>query len=231
MASIRRILIPAGLVAVVAVIAILALETWRSGGRDPDRTASSSSGRQESAPDAGPPELEEFGKARNVGGDAIAAVTPPPGEIIERVAPRPVPAPPEAPEAPAPAGEAEIRLLHRPVAVAAGALKVGPYTIMLEGIEPLAPQTVCEGRAGAAWPCGMRGRTAFRQYLRARAVRCAVPETKEPVELNATCTLAGQDVAAWLVEQGWARAAGPAYAALEEKAQSAGLGIHGDGRR
>ena len=159
---------------------------------------------------------------------------------LERVEPRPplsttlelLPAPPTAPTpAPPPApvdNTAKPVLLYRPVATAAGTIEAGGYRIALDGIEVVQPEETCIMDGGSAWPCGMAARTAFRNWLRSRAVECNVPG-QPPDEIIATqCRLGNADLAEWLVQTGWARAKdGTVMADRMKKAEEAKLGIFG----
>ncbi len=158
---------------------------------------------------------------------------------IEREAPRPplsdlglasTPKPPEppAPAAPVDAG-GQMQLLQRPVAVAAGRLESQGRIIELQGIEILPVEQTCQTASGERWPCGMQARTAFRQWLRSRAVMCRLPENDSGAAVATECTLGNEDAAAWLVANGWAKAVpGGAYDEAGRKAVEARLGIFGD---
>jgi endonuclease YncB( thermonuclease family) len=73
----------------------------------------------------------------------------------------------------------------------------------------------------------VRARTAFRLWLRGRALVCQLPDEEHEVT-RARCRLAKQDAGAWLVANGWAFAApdGP-YVQAEEKARAEKMGIFG----
>lgn len=157
---------------------------------------------------------------------------------LQRVAPRkplselslaqpPKPKPPE---------ELKDTPLYRPVAVAAGLIEAKGNTIALSGVEAVKPDETCTDSGGKSWKCGMRARTAFRAFLRGRAVTCNGKETKDakapdaaaPNPIVADCKVAKQDVGQWLVENGWARAAeGGPYADAGDAAREAGKGIFG----
>lgn len=158
---------------------------------------------------------------------------------LERVAPRkplstlslaqpPKPKPPE---------ELKNEPLYQPVAVAAGLIEAKGNTIALSGVEAVKPDETCSDAAGKSWNCGMRARTAFRAFLRGRAVTCSGAGTKKdatassagaPAAIVADCKVARQDVGQWLVENGWARATqGGPYADAGEAAHKAGKGIFG----
>lgn len=135
------------------------------------------------------------------------------------------------PEAGSPATEAEWagKPLFRPVALESAMVEAMGNTISISGVSGLKVEDSCDFE-GESWPCGVRARAAFRAWLRGRALVC------EPAEgvsggsgsTSANCLLAGQDVGAWLVENGWAHAApdGP-YSGQEEKARADGRGIFG----
>ncbi|GLS29330.1 hypothetical protein SAMN04488498_113134 [Mesorhizobium albiziae] len=117
--------------------------------------------------------------------------------------------------------------LHRPISNAAGTFEAMGYSVTIAGTEPVDADETCNFK-GDSWPCGARARTAFRSFLRGRAVICAMPEGAEPGAITAECRIGTDNMGEWLVENGWARAAaGGPYAELGEKAQSAAKGVYG----
>lgn len=108
------------------------------------------------------------------------------------------------------------RLVHQPVATAAGVLEVNGMTLVLTGIDIVAANETCTAPSGQSWPCGMAARTAFRAYLRGRALNCHLPD--KPVETGqlAECLLQGEDPSLWLITRGWARAKSDGPFALQE---------------
>ena len=117
--------------------------------------------------------------------------------------------------------------LYRPVATAAGTFEAMGYTVSLAGTQPIGPDETCSYK-GADWPCGVRARTEFRQLLRGRAVVCAMPEGAEAGSVAVDCRIGTENLGAWLVENGWARAApGSPYAEAGRKAEADGKGIFG----
>lgn len=125
-------------------------------------------------------------------------------------------------------GPPEETILHRPMADAAGHFTAQGYRISLAGLVVTDVEQTCDG-AGGEWPCGVHARTAFRRFLRGRALSCVVPPVPPEETLVIGCSLTGGDPAEWLVEQGWARAEpnGP-YAELEQAAREAHRGLFGD---
>lgn len=135
------------------------------------------------------------------------------------------------PPKPAAPGDWKGTVLYQPVAPAAGIIEAMGYRIALSGIEGLEPRQTCS-TGGRDWNCGMRARTAFRAFLRGRAVTCIVPPTPERGLIAASCTVGDQDVAAWLVESGWVRAAsGGPYEQEGAVAERAGKGMFGTPER
>jgi endonuclease YncB( thermonuclease family) len=117
--------------------------------------------------------------------------------------------------------------LYRPVAPAAGVVEAMGHTVAIAGVDTVAADETCLFE-GEEWACGIRARTAFRLWLRGRAVTCAVPAEADPKTITAACRLGKQDVGQWLVSNGWARAAaGGPYGDADEKARAAKKGIFG----
>jgi endonuclease YncB( thermonuclease family) len=118
----------------------------------------------------------------------------------------------------------------RPLALESAKLKSGKLTLELAHVAGLSAGETCETASGQTWPCGARALTALRSLLRSHRVDC------EPVQVEAqtpgspmpaTCRKGPVDLGLWLVQQGWARAAGDApeaYSAAEAAARQAHLG-------
>lgn len=120
------------------------------------------------------------------------------------------------------------RMIHQAVATAAGILDVDGMTIVLPGIDVVAVDETCVTRSGDRWPCGMAARTAFRAYLRGRAMNCHVPDARLDTTILTECLLQGEDPSLWLVRNGWARAkATSPFVLTEESARVAAVGIYG----
>jgi len=131
------------------------------------------------------------------------------------------------PPKPAAPGDWKPTVLPRPVANAAGLIEARGYRIALAGIDPVDAEEQCTFE-GDAWACGIGARTAFRAFLRGRSVACVVPPEPDREVIVAPCKVGKQDVAAWLVENGWARALpGGDYVALGETAEQAARGLYG----
>jgi endonuclease YncB( thermonuclease family) len=127
-------------------------------------------------------------------------------------------------QVPQKAAEARMERLYNPVVAAAGVIRTGQRELQLGRIEAPAAEMSC-GDGEAAWPCGRLARTALRRFVRGRAIECAVPAGAEEIPDVAQCEVGGEDISAWLVAQGWAKADGDAYSKSEAEARAAGLGL------
>jgi endonuclease YncB( thermonuclease family) len=138
-------------------------------------------------------------------------------------APAPPPPPPDPDSLPK-----RWRMVHQPVATAAGILEAGGMTLVLPGIDVIAVNETCTSPTGQSWPCGMAARTAFRAYLRGRALNCRLPDTRIETGILTECLLQGEDPALWLISQGWAKAKsdGP-FGSQAQAAEAARRGIFG----
>lgn len=174
--------------------------------------------REAPPPSPAPPRI------RPVQPDIIAA-PPIDAQALERVAPR---EPDTASRARSPSdGPPQRTLLHRPLVKEAGTVEAMGHVVRLAGIVPVGVDEQCRG-SGVAWPCGNHARTAFRNWLRGRAISCTVPPAPDGQIVVSDCSVGEQNPAEWLVEQGWARAeAGGPYLRLEEAARAGRRGVFG----
>jgi endonuclease YncB( thermonuclease family) len=117
--------------------------------------------------------------------------------------------------------------LFQPVATAAGFIEAKGYSVVVSGIDVISQEQTCTD-GGKSWDCGIRARTAFRAFLRGRAVVCAVPPEGGRDLISAECRIGKQDIGEWLVENGWAKAAqGGPYVEAGKKAHAAKKGVFG----
>ncbi|WP_348639748.1 thermonuclease family protein [Mesorhizobium sp. B4-1-1] len=154
------------------------------------------------------------------------------GNELERVEPRAplselaLAGPPKPPKTKMP-GDWNGTKLFQPVATAAGLIESKGYAVAVSGVDVVKADETCSD-AGKTWACGARARTAFRAFLRGRAVACTVPPEGGRDTISAECHIGNQDIGQWLVENGWARAAqGGPYVDAENKARTARKGIFG----
>lgn len=153
-------------------------------------------------------------------------------EELERVEPRAplselaLAGPPKPPKTKMP-DDGNGTKLFQPVASAAGVIEAKGYSVAISGVDIVRQDETCTD-GGKSWTCGTRARTAFRAFLRGRAVVCTVPPEGSRDLITAECRVGNQDVGQWLIENGWARAAkGGPYVETGEKARMARKGIFG----
>jgi endonuclease YncB( thermonuclease family) len=116
-------------------------------------------------------------------------------------------------------------LLYQPVAAAAGEIEADGHDVRLAGIEVTPADRTCKDESGRKWPCGAMARTAFRAWMRGRAIACDVPSHEG--EITTHCTLDGEDMALWLVQNGWAKSADGQYDEAEAAARKEKKGLFG----
>ncbi|TKT74225.1 thermonuclease family protein [Aquamicrobium sp. LC103] len=174
-----------------------------------------------------PPPLPEVSRRiRPVVPDVVAA--PPVGEGgLERVDPRD-PLGPLGRARSLSEGPPKETILYRPTTAGAGRFEAQGYSVRLEGVQPTDVGENCTTPEGLSWPCGIHARTAFRNWLRGRALNCVVPPVPGQAEHVTGCTLGKEDAAEWLVSHGWVRAEpNGSYVEAEEVARKARLGLFG----
>lgn len=77
--------------------------------------------------------------------------------------------------------------------------------IRLHGVDAPESSQPCV-RAGQAWRCGAAAANALDQWIARRTVSCQALDTDRYGRTIARCSVAGQDMGAWLVGSGWALA-------------------------
>ncbi len=134
---------------------------------------------------------------------------PQPGGVVT---PGPVPEPPPAAGArpsatPVDPATLEETILRHPVALSAGLVDFEGRTIQIAGVKPQSAERICRATTGD-WPCGTIARTAFRNFIRARAFTCQTPKGGWSGTATARCTIGTDDPALWLARNGWAEVEG-----------------------
>jgi endonuclease YncB( thermonuclease family) len=130
-------------------------------------------------------------------------------------------------------GSAEIRG-RAPQVIDSALLDFGGQPVYLYGLRGATPDETCAlgGSApGATWACGQEARWAARNRIAQHWVDCRIRARGARGEVFAVCYLGGiggPELNAWLVAQGWARAArdyAADYVAAEDAARAARLGL------
>ena len=113
-------------------------------------------------------------------------------------------------------------------AITGDTLRIDGRLVRLAGIEAPEISQVCRDRRKRAWRCGQSARKALRRILRRSTVVCKDVVQAEGGRLEATCQIGTEDVAAKVVEKGYAFAQGSifkTYADAEAAARNAKLGV------
>jgi nuclease-like protein len=107
-------------------------------------------------------------------------------------------------------------------------LTIGDTHIRLEGIDAPETDQVCLDAKGERWTCGILARDRLAEHIGARGIFCAKTGTDRYRRVLAVCSVAGEDLNAWMVSQGLALAYiqfSKAYVAEEASAREAQRGM------
>lgn len=111
-------------------------------------------------------------------------------------------------------------------------LEIASTTYRINGIDAPEYGQKCRSRSGGTWACGKNGTSALVRLVSGKEVRCdRMAEDgfgRTVATCFATCFADGQDIGAFMVEQGWAWAFvkySDVYVTEEAVARDAGLGI------
>ncbi|MDQ0509940.1 thermonuclease family protein [Ancylobacter amanitiformis] len=103
-------------------------------------------------------------------------------------------------------------------------LEVAGERVRLGGIDAPELHQSC-GPAGKGWACGEKAKAALVALVRDADIRCRPVDEDRYARAVSVCEVDGQDIAARLVEQGWAVATGLSYRREQSAARTAGRGI------
>jgi endonuclease YncB( thermonuclease family) len=101
-------------------------------------------------------------------------------------------------------------------------LAIGATKIRLEGIDAPETDQICLNAKGNHWTCGIEARDRLEAHIGARVVGCSSNSTDVYQRSLATCSLAGENLNKWMVQEGWALAYvkySSAYQPAEEDAR------------
>src|SRR5438067_765493 len=101
-------------------------------------------------------------------------------------------------------------------------LVVGATKIRLEGIDAPETDQICLNAKGDHWTCGIEARDRLEAHIAARVIGCSSNSTDVYRRSLAACSLAGESLNAWMVQEGWALAYlkySSAYQKAEEDAR------------
>jgi endonuclease YncB( thermonuclease family) len=115
-----------------------------------------------------------------------------------------------------------------PYIVDGDTLVIGNAKIRLASIDAPETDQVCLDENRKRWTCGIEARNRLATHIGTRAINCAPTGSDAYGRTLAVCTVAGENLNAWMVQQGWALAYvrySKQYVADEESARVAKRGI------
>ena len=135
-----------------------------------------------------------------------------------------------------PSDEKSIRIGRGPATLSGSARVVDGDTLAMDGVRVRlhgidAPESSQSCRTGGrSWPCGREATRALARLIANRPVACEEQDRDRYGRVVAVCNVAGLDVNAWMVAEGWAlayRRYSRAYVAQESRARAARRGVWG----
>ncbi|MBI1181288.1 MAG: thermonuclease family protein [Alphaproteobacteria bacterium] len=105
-------------------------------------------------------------------------------------------------------------------------LQMQGQVVKLYGIDALEPDEICLN-GNRPWPCGQEAANSLSAYIGGQPIRCQTIRNMSGYIL-AVCDLNGDDLAGWMVSNGWAfadRSISSDYVPNEEAAKIDGLGV------
>ena len=105
---------------------------------------------------------------------------------------------------------------------------IGQQHIRLEGIDAPETDQICLDAKGDRWTCGVGARDRLNERIGSRQVSCSDKGRDRYGRMLSTCSVAGEDLNAWMVREGWALAYvhySQAYVGEEATARDANRGI------
>jgi endonuclease YncB( thermonuclease family) len=107
-------------------------------------------------------------------------------------------------------------------------LVIGATKVRLEGIDAPETDQVCLNAQALHWSCGIDARDQLAAHIAGRKISCTPGGVDAYRRTLAICTLAGEDLNAWMVQQGWALAYvqySSAYRQAEDEARTNQRGL------
>lgn len=128
----------------------------------------------------------------------------------------------------APVGASAADLTGRASVIDGDTIEIHGQRIRLHGIDAPEGRQECR-RDGRPWRCGTEAANALAGFLGARTVTCRPVDVDRYKRVVARCSVADEDLSAWLVRQGWAldyaRYSRGEFQAQQAAAQKARAGV------
>lgn len=107
-------------------------------------------------------------------------------------------------------------------------IEIHGQRIRLSAIDAIESRQPCQLSGGELWRCGKDAAFALSDKIGRQPLTCDVRDIDRYGRAVSVCSLDGEDIGAWMVENGWAvayRRYGTDYVAAEDRARQAGRGI------
>jgi len=107
-------------------------------------------------------------------------------------------------------------------------LEIGAIKIRLASVDAPESDQVCLDANNKRWTCGIEARNRLAAHVGSRSIDCVSTGTDAYKRTLAVCTVAGENLNRWMVQQGWALAFvrySKEYVPDEEAARAAGRGL------
>ena len=107
-------------------------------------------------------------------------------------------------------------------------LTVGSTKVRLEGIDAPETDQVCLNASGNRWTCGIEARDQLAAHVVGREISCTSSGIDAYKRTLGTCSLSGENLNSWMVQEGWALAYGKyssIYIPAEENARTHQRGL------
>ena len=85
-------------------------------------------------------------------------------------------------------------------------ISINNIRIKLAGIDAPSPQQLCLDAKGAPWKCGIAAHDALASQVGNKSWTCHLMRLDRRARTLAKCTVDGEDIHKWLVQNGWALA-------------------------
>lgn len=85
-------------------------------------------------------------------------------------------------------------------------IEIHGQRIRLHGIDAPESNQKCRDESGSDWRCGKEAAFALDNYIASKTVSCDYLSTDRYKRMIGRCRVAGQDIQAWMVRNGWAMA-------------------------
>jgi endonuclease YncB( thermonuclease family) len=122
-------------------------------------------------------------------------------------------------------------LIGQAVIIDGDTLEIHGTRIRLWGIDAPESNQLCQNAISERYRCGQKAANSLDAFIERRPVQCVEVDRDRYARAVAVCTVAGVDLAEWLVKNGlaldWPRYSQGAYAIVQSEAKQKNIGLWG----